>query len=268
MSFIAKKKFGQNFLVNPALQAKFVAVASRILEQNQSITTIVEMGPGQGHLTSGLVNLDAQIFAFDIDPESIDLLAKTLNEHTNLHIEQQDLLQTLPTLAQIIGTENFLFFSNLPYNVGSRIIMDLAVYYPTSPFIVGMQKEVTGRMNTSKPINLLGAWINLIYSIKPEFDIAPGNFVPAPNVMSTVIKGQPVSSLPSWLGTVDKRLHARLLLKKLFAFPSKTIGNNLKPLYQGLPVPNQLESLLPQRLTWANYRQVLETVVHDQALKQ
>ena len=64
----AKKKFGQNFLIDDSIKAKIIQAIPNNLDR------IVEIGPGLGDLTQKLVELSGKIECFEIDSELYEIL--------------------------------------------------------------------------------------------------------------------------------------------------------------------------------------------------
>jgi 16S rRNA (adenine1518-N6/adenine1519-N6)-dimethyltransferase len=262
MTVTAKKKFGQNFLKNDGIQKKFVERTVALLAHYSHIDTIVEVGPGRGDLTQHLLALPHRIVALEIDPEAIEHLEARFVDSAHLSIHHCDALQQLEEISSLAG-DNFLFFSNLPFNVGSRILVDMPIIYPSTPLAVVLQKEVIHKLKPAAAFTFFGAWLRLYYTIRFEFDIAPGNFDPAPKVVSTMITARP-KPLLSWLETSTQRAQAKKILKALVTYPSKNLTNNLKVLdwstlqIQDFYAQNQLS---PQtRLEWNNYEKILQEI--------
>jgi 16S rRNA (adenine1518-N6/adenine1519-N6)-dimethyltransferase len=260
-----KKKFGQNFLVNQKAKARVLETMFKIAEDFKD-WPIVEVGPGQGDLTEGLVCFNRPILALEVDPEAVQVLQTKFANLSNLEIRQQDALQVFagrsncnPSLEQGLSP-NFLFFANLPFNVGSRILVDLPLHFPHVPLAVILQKEVAEKTNLSKDFTFFGAWLSLFWQLDIAQTLPPHLFFPQPKVNSALLVGRP-KILDSWLNQVEKRFQARDLLKTLFRYPRKTVWSNLHCAGLGR---SALESLftsqkwdLNLRLVPANYHQIL-----------
>ncbi len=276
------------------------------LVDEYSALPIVEIGPGQGDLTQHFIHFGRPITAIEIDPDSVGYLKEKFGNQKHLEIVQGDALKLLeskiPPHSEIIvnssknasvnypqkNLENkeFILLANLPFNVGSRILVDLPICYPQAPLAVILQKEVAEKTRQDKDLTFFGAWLNLFWDLKVEFDIAPGNFYPPPKVYSSLLVGRPkfgntnskteLSSScfqgdsrqnparvlnyepPSHLSTPQECQKTRELLKTLFGKPRKTIGNNLK----GSNFENLASKIDPnERLTWANYQKILQNLL-------
>lgn len=266
-----KKQFGQNFLVNPAMQRK-IAEHMGVLVDKYPLAAVVEIGPGQGDLTQYLLDFQRIVIALEIDPQALAVLQQKFGQVANLRLMQADALELLTknpgmitqllTLSQGPDSQakpnddaTFILLSNLPFNVGSRILVELPVYYPHTPFAVILQREVANKTRTGSDFTFFGAWLNLFWDLTVEFQIAPGNFYPVPKVYSSLLVGWP-RQLPEWLSTPERRTRAKNLLKTLCRQPRKTILNNLKnTVFASLG--NQLAA--NQRLGWENYQTILST---------
>jgi len=87
--------------------------------------------------------------------------------------------------------QNFILFASLPYNVGSRILVEMALNYPDCPFCVIVQKEVAIKILPSSNLTFFGAFLGLFYDFEKVFDISGGSFSPAPKVTSSLLVGVP-----------------------------------------------------------------------------
>ncbi len=243
-----KKKFSQNFLVNLQMQVK-VAEGMLSFAHEFKFDYLLEIGPGRGDLTQYLLTANKPLLAIEIDPEAVAYLQSRFQLVEKLTILQQDALTWL--------TEphpgNFVLLSNLPFGLGSRMLVELPILYPNTPFAVILQSDVAEKTKLGHHPTFFGFWLNLFWQLQIEFTIAPGNFYPVPKVYSSFVTAYPKSSLPAFLSTMDFRKKARFWLKTLFSQPRKTVGNNLKSVNVELPATWQ-----KRRLTWENYPEILE----------
>jgi len=253
-----KKKFSQNFLVNPQMQAK---VGQRMLAfvKQYHAEYLVEIGPGRGELTQYLLQAELPLIAIEIDRDAISYLKQRWPTSGNLTVLQQDALVWLTERH----SEKFVLLSNLPFQTGSRMLVELPILYPQVPFAVILQTDVANKTRCNSGPTFFGFWLNLFWNLQIEFDIAPGNFYPTPKVFSSLVTASPKSQLPDFLATADLRQRARQWLKQLFSKPRKTIGNNLKTVVTS-EYPSEWQK---QRLTWENYSEVLRFLVLQEFLK-
>lgn len=261
LELTAKKKFGQNFLVNPVMQDRVILELTRNITLD--IKKIVEIGPGRGDLTKHLFDLNKEIQLLEIDSEAVELLKKNFHDK-HFDVVNVDALNIFENLRyKDFFDKNSILFSNLPFNVGSRILVELGLYLPFVPFVVILQKEVAGKTSENNKLTFFGAWLDLFWNIKQVFQISRGNFSPAPKVMSALITGKPNNL--SWLNNFEDREKAKKLLKALFAQPKKTVANNLKNMgWCGEDIENFLtNNNHPHdlRISWGNYKEVLEQLL-------
>jgi 16S rRNA (adenine1518-N6/adenine1519-N6)-dimethyltransferase len=224
----AKKKLSQNFLVNPKTQQKIVISWLNLFEEYSSnLDYFLEIGPGTGCLTQVLLeNTNKKVLAVEIDLELIQLLKKNLSNYPNFNLISGDAANLK---YQEMG--NFLLVSNLPYQIGSRLLIDFSIARPDLPFSVILQKEVVSKLFFRENFTLFGAWLNIFYNTKIITDIAKENFKPIPKVTSSLLQAKPKESqLKNFLNTEEKRKEAFLKLKKIFINPRKNLANNLKNL--------------------------------------
>jgi 16S rRNA (adenine1518-N6/adenine1519-N6)-dimethyltransferase len=296
-----KKKFGQNFLVNQPIRERVVTFMRQIVTDYSDLN-ILEIGPGQGDLTHYLAGFERSVVALEIDPEAMVFLTDKFKNEPNLKIIQADGLRAMEAQIQssnskiqsfqnqsrpspvILGTKNqsgdesfsisqafkhSILLANLPFNVGSRILVDLPVLAPNAPFCVILQKEVAQKTLKNKDFTLFGAWLNLFYECKILMDLPPQAFYPQPRVVSALLVGRPKLLQNSKFKTQNLenfqyRREALVVLKKLFANPRKTLASNLRNLgWSKERVDNFIRShnLEPEtRLNWNNYDIILELI--------
>ena len=184
MKHFAKKKWGQNFLIDPNLLSKII----RTIDLNKK-DNVLEIGPGEGILTERILPTVNGLAVIEIDPLLVEYL-RSLNSIKGCHIIHGDVLwQELNTLpinrpVKIIG--------NIPYNITSPILFWLIEQreYWSEAYIM-VQKEValrlTGRVGT-KAYGRLTVMTGAFLDIEKCFNIPPEVFVPRPNVDSAFIK--------------------------------------------------------------------------------
>lgn len=224
--FKFKKKFGQNFLINPEIPKK-IALSSL---GDTRPSACIEIGPGAGSLTTELAQIYDKVTAFEIDSQLIPVLQKTLAHHDNVTVINSDILEV--DLKKYIE-DNFDGYSvtvcaNLPYYITTPIVMQLFESGARlDRIVVMMQKEVAQRLVAKAGSADYGAITPTVqYYAKTSklFDVAPGNFMPRPDVTSTVVcfdihKTRPVSPL--------SEEYLAKTIKGAFALRRKTLPNSL-----------------------------------------
>jgi 16S rRNA (adenine1518-N6/adenine1519-N6)-dimethyltransferase len=254
-----KRHFGQNFLVNPAVKQKVFRAVDDLLEMYTGYD-IIEVGPGQGDLTEYLITKGRNVVALEIDTEAQEVVKERFTDYPNFEVKLNDAMDELSKSTQSLFVGKKLLISNLPYNVGSRLLVDLAIYARHMPFLVILQNEVARKPLLQSDFTLFGGWIRLFWEYKYLFKISPGSFFPAPKVFSALVMGT-----PNVIVTTQTQRQIQLdTLKKLNANPNKTLANNLRNL--GLD-KSQIDLFYEQhkldpktRLSWQNYQQILHNV--------
>jgi 16S rRNA (adenine1518-N6/adenine1519-N6)-dimethyltransferase len=184
-----QKKFGQNFLVDPAVAEKIVGSVE--IGKND---LIIEIGCGLGSLTHKLVDFGCQVIGFEIDWAYIRLLNNTYKKVPNFKLIEGDFLKEVKTLADTLKNEKYEkvhIFGNLPYNITSPIldrIFKTPLYFDEIIFMV--QKEVGHRITAKEGSKKYGSLsVFCQYYCVPEIimDVSSSSFYPVPKVDSSVI---------------------------------------------------------------------------------
>lgn len=224
-----QKKFGQNFLINAQARRRLVDA----LELSEG-TSVWEVGPGLGSMTSMILADGARLTAFEIDRGFAAALRDELSQYMKpetaaFRLVEGDVLKTWKgELAENGVPERF--FGNLPYNVAAAIVADMiseGIRFEKA--VITVQKEVAQRI-TAKPgdddyssFSVLCQWA---YDVSNLIDLAGGSFWPRPNVDSRAVKMEKKSEFPC---CSNPALFMRLV-RVLFAQRRKTIKNNLNAL--------------------------------------
>lgn len=268
LDILPKRSLGQNFLVNLGVQKKVITNMKELVERFPE-SKILEIGPGTGLLTQHLLSLKKPLLAMEIDNRAVEILKNKFDHQNPLKIVQQDALQEIHEPTEILKNwQPFTLLSNLPFNVGSRILVDLAISFPTTSFSVILQKEVAQKLAT-QDITFFGAWCRLFWDCKLEFVIAKNNFLPAPKVDAALVSGVSLitrKDSQDWLCELDLEGRKTIckIIKKLFIHPRKSLKNNLLNLSWTKP---QVDSFMTQsglpdnvRLTFENYKNIIKEV--------
>jgi 16S rRNA (adenine1518-N6/adenine1519-N6)-dimethyltransferase len=260
---LPKKHFGQNFLINSQLQHRVFQSVSELVKLTQK-TQIVEIGPGEAHITQHLQDLKLPITALELDTDAVNFLAKTERISKDfVTVLHKDALKVLVENDPCLP-DDFLLFSSLPYNVGSRILVELGLKKPHIPFVVVIQKEVAEKTKLDKnKLTFFGLWLNLFWNCKLAYDISAGNFFPRPNVTSSVLIGLPYTNSEIDLSNQDKRQNILNLLQTILEQPKKTLYNNLRAKYNKLDVDKLFANYkwdLNLRFTSKNYSEIIKAI--------
>ena len=188
-----KKSLGQNFLHDLNLTAR-IARAAEPLEN----ITVVEIGPGPGGLTRALLSLGARrIIAVERDERALAALAEIAAHYPGrLDVVSGDALKI--DLREQLGPERARIVANLPYNIGTALLIGWLTAEPWPPWYDSMvlmfQREVAERIVArvgDKAYGRLAVLAGWRTDAKILFDVAPTAFVPPPSVTSSVVRLTP-----------------------------------------------------------------------------
>ena len=186
------KRLGQNFVIDPGTVRRIVRLARVTSDQS-----VLEVGPGLGSLTLGLLETGCLVTADEIDPVLAKQLPQTVRERMpesldRLTVINRDALTLTPQLAGDAGTTTDLaMVANLPYNVATPIILTLLARFANlSRFLVMVQKEVADRLTAAPGSKVYGvpslklAWYG---HAAQAGRVGRHVFWPAPNVDSALV---------------------------------------------------------------------------------
>ena len=250
-----KKKYGQHFLHDRNILQKIISVV-----QPKTYDEFIEIGPGQGALTSPLVDKVDKITLIEKDKDLIPFLRDQFSAYDSVRVLQDDILKCnlmdhIKDKTRIIG--------NLPYNISTEIIFKII---PVSSKIKDLhfmlQKEVVERMIAepgSKTYGRLSIMTQVYFELKKLFDISPNVFIPKPKVQSSYIK-----MIPKAYRFENPKHENKFKKLILLAFTArrKMIKTSLKD-YIG---NDMLESLLinpnsrPENLTIAEFLEIAKHI--------
>lgn len=183
--FHPNRTLGQNFLIDRNALDDILDAAG-LAEP----TSVLEIGPGLGVLTEGLLMRGHSVTAIEKDPVLADRLAGALGSPQALSVLKGDALDFIKEGA----CDGFrALVSNLPYQAGTRILMELIGRVPAIPetMVVLVQTEVAERLAAapgSKTRGLAGVWMQLDYDVTPVRVVKAACFWPRPEVGSTVVR--------------------------------------------------------------------------------
>ncbi len=221
----ASKKLGQNFLVDAGIVRGIVEAA-----EIQPGDRVLEIGPGIGTLTQGLLEAGAHVTAVELDKKLPAVLAKTLEGYENFTLIPGDILKT--DIPALMGEEKFKVAANLPYYITTPILMTLLEKkLPITQLVTMVQKEVAERMIAQPGTKAYGALsVAVQYYTEPHIamDVPPKSFIPAPEVDSVVIACRVRETPPVDIkDAAEEKLFFRVV-KGAFGQRRKTLGNALK----------------------------------------
>ena len=220
----ASKRLGQNFLVDGSVVKDIVAAAE--IEEGDRV---LEIGPGIGTLTQGLLEAGAHVTAVELDKKLPAVLAETLAAYDHLRIVPGDILKT--DIRALMENQPFKVAANLPYYITTPILLALLEQHlPITHIVTMVQKEVAERMIAVPGGRDYGALsVAVQYYTRPRLALAvpPRCFLPSPAVESAVVDCV-VRESPAVAVSNERQFFQ--VVRAAFGQRRKTLGNALRTL--------------------------------------
>jgi 16S rRNA (adenine1518-N6/adenine1519-N6)-dimethyltransferase len=177
------KRFGQHFLFDSKVRDELIELAELTADD-----TVLEVGPGLGFLTSGLVDRAGNVIAVEKDRTLAAYLRNKFSNCRNLSVIQGDILDTrIPDNAKIV--------SSPPYNISSRLVLQIL----NSRFELAallMQEEFVGRLTASsgsRDYGRLTVMLQFRARATRAERISRSAFYPQPRVDSALVTIKPIA---------------------------------------------------------------------------
>ena len=233
-----KHRLGQNFLVDDHVIARILDLA-RLDEGSH----VVEVGPGIGTLTLGMLPHAGSVVSIEADHTLEPVLADLTHEFPSFTYVMGDALKVSweSVCAAGVGegdakirVEPNILVANLPYNVAATIILKYLAEHPSlEAAVVMVQAEVADRICAAPGSKAYGAYtakLNLYGRVTGRFEVPPTCFMPAPHVNSAVVRIERASVADPETGAAlgPERLAATAAVTDAaFAQRRKTIRNSM-----------------------------------------
>ncbi len=228
----ARKRFGQHFLASPGIVRRIVEVAGV-----GPTSRVLEIGPGLGVLTEVLSEAAAELVAVELDRDLIGFLEE---RHPTVRLVEGD--AAAMDWDSVLPGGNWQVVSNLPYNVGTRIVTQLlARPQQFRRLTVMVQREVAERMVApagDRKRGSLSVYVEARAKARIRIRVPPGAFHPPPKVRSAVVDLQ-MHEAP--LIGASTPAHFDHVVRCAFSAPRKTIRNTLRAGFDGPVVDAALE---------------------------
>jgi 16S rRNA (adenine1518-N6/adenine1519-N6)-dimethyltransferase len=218
--FKAKKRLGQNFLVDESVRDAIIEAACISAED-----IIVEVGPGLGVLTEKLADLAGRVVAVELDEDLSARLKNKLAHYDRLEIVHDDILQV--DLKSVLGTDiSYKVVANIPYYITSPILRYFMQNVVRPSLMVIMMQEEVAIDVTSKPGHMTFLSVSMQLFSRPEVvcKVPSASFHPAPRVDSAVVKFNMLEKPAIPAEDIDSFLE---LVHAGFAAPRKQMHNSL-----------------------------------------
>lgn len=226
--FRFSKSLGQNFLIASWVPERIAAECGA-----DETSGVVEIGPGVGVLTRELAKRAGKVAAVELDKALLPVLAETLSDCPNAEVVPGDVMKLdLAALAEEkLGGLAPMVCANLPYNITTPVLTKLLEAKLFTSITVMIQKEVAARICAApgtKDYGAFSVFCRYHADCRVLFDVAPGCFLPAPKVTSTVVRLTPLAAPP-----VEVRDEAAFfaVVRAAFAQRRKTLLNALSAAY-------------------------------------
>lgn len=216
------KRFGQNFLHDPAVCARIVAEVG--------VTPglpVLEIGPGLGALTGPMLAAGAAVTAVEVDRRIVAYLTDVHGENPSFRLHAGDVLRTdLPAVAPDART----LVANLPYSItGPLLSLVVSQAERFDRCVLMVQREVGERLTAragGREIGAIAVLLRLLYDVERRFEVGRGAFLPRPDVVSVVLRfsRRPGTSLPAGL-----RDAVNLAYRQRRKMLRKTLGGVVAP---------------------------------------
>lgn len=222
LDIVPTKKLGQNFLHDPNTIRRIVAAA-----ELDPTDRVLEVGPGLGSLTLGLVEAVGDVTAVEIDSRLAAQLPDTVAERApeyvqRLRVVEKDALRVTDSDV----TEPTALVANLPYNVAVPVLLHLLETFPSiRRVLVMVQLEVADRLAAQPGSKVYG-----VPSVKAGFygkvskagTIGKNVFWPAPNIESGLVRIDVFEDAP-WPIADESRAKVWPVIDAAFAQRRKTL---------------------------------------------
>ena len=225
LDFRPRKSFGQNF-VHDANTVRRVVSASGVHRHDH----VLEVGPGLGSLTLGLLDRGAHVTAVEIDPILARQLPLTIAEHSHNEINRltvfnRDVLTLQPTDLE---NEPTALVANLPYNVAVPALLHLLSEFPSIRTVMVMvQAEVAERLadeSGGKDYGVPSVKLRFFGNVRWYGMVSPTMFWPIPRVYSGLVRIDRYDSSP-WPTDAEFRKQVFDLIDIAFLQRHKTSRN-------------------------------------------
>ena len=187
------KSLGQHFLLDESVIARSIQLPSEHGSPVNRDSHVLEVGPGPGSLTLGILRTGARLTALEIDEEAVDHLNRvfTTNEEQFSLVKQDALKAQWPDdITHVIA--------NIPYSISSPLLERIQRYHSETPLrsvVLLVQEEFAERMSmrggpaSAGPLGL-SLWLD--FEVLIDAKVPSSSFSPSPRVNSRLILLRPI----------------------------------------------------------------------------
>ena len=201
------RALGQNFVADPNTVRRIVRLAGV-----SAGDPVVEIGPGVGSLTTALAETGAEVVAVELDRHLVPVLEEVVGP-LGVRVVQGDALE-VDWAALLAGHDRWNLVANLPYNVGTTIVLQLLDDVPAiDRMLVMVQREVGERLAAAPGTTAYGipsVKLALWATAEIAGRVPPTVFIPQPKVESVLVR---ITRLPTPSVDVDHEVLMGLVRK-------------------------------------------------------
>ena len=246
MNIPIRKKWGQNFLIDPNIISKIISVLNP--EKNH---TILEIGPGRGALTKKMANLNLKISAVEIDP----MLCQYLRQQKldDIKIYNEDILK----FDCSIMPDNYLVIGNLPYNISTPILFKFMEDMRWEKMVVMLQKEVAERIvskHGNKKYGRISIMMQSFFDVDLKFNVSKTVFNPQPKITSSILLIKPKKN------SSIKYQNLKIVVENAFKHRRKKLAHNLKKIIKE-ELYNEIKDKRAEQLSVADYQKLSHYII-------
>lgn len=222
-NFVFKKKYGQNFIIDPNIVKNIISKSDIDKE-----TLVIEVGPGAGALTTLLSQNAKNVLCYEIDNNLKEILDIVLNDKSNVKVIYDDFLKrNIKKDIEKYSYRKLYVVANLPYYITTPIITKLIedkIF--VNKIVIMIQKEVAERFRAkpgTKAYSSISVFLNYHFNIKKLMNVNENVFIPKPKVDSIVL--ELIKKKDSYYVKNEEALFK--LIRDSFRQKRKTLRNNL-----------------------------------------
>lgn len=274
--FRPSRRLGQNFLLDPALQAWMVEAAAL-----QPGDLVVEVGAGLGFLTRELARAASRVVAVEVDRRLFGLLEQERTRWgdgaASVELVRMDALEGghwNPRLVSILDQERaqsagrWKLVANLPYSVTGPLLGGMVqLAAPPDGGAVMVQEEVGRRLTASPGTSDYGALsvqLQAGYELRLAKRVGREVFWPRPGVGSAVVTFRRREGSEWLASSAEHRQRFARFVRGLFGQRRKKLGNALRGALRAADLdgvgPPELSAAMaaerPDRLPWDQILQI------------
>lgn len=246
MNIPIRKKWGQNFLIDPNIISKIISVLNP--EKNH---TILEIGPGRGALTKKMANLNLKISAVEIDPMLCEYLRQ--QKIDDIKIYNEDILK----FDCSIMPDNYLVIGNLPYNISTPILFKFMENIRWKKMVVMLQKEVAERIvskHGNKKYGRISIMMQSFFDIDLKFNVSKTVFKPQPKITSSILLIKPKKN-----SSINYQ-NLKIVVENAFKHRRKKLAHNLKEIIKE-ELYNEIKDKRAEQLSVADYQKLSHYII-------